>query len=109
MLWVAEEWDDFDTWCLLRGIDADSLPARRLVNMACACLTEGLEKDRVTALFSEFERIGSGLIERRKPEPSPIPDAAPPPGWKSDEENWAGVQAALAQMGTIGGAVSHGG
>jgi len=106
MAYVTEEWDAFDTWCLGRGVDTNTLSARRLVNLVVAHLTEGLDEERVRAFLDDAERIGRRFFEPL--EEAPIPDAAPPPGWRSDEENWANIQATLGQMSTIGKAVNRG-
>jgi hypothetical protein len=104
MAYVTEEWDTFDTWCLARGLDTDTLTSRRLVNLTVAHLTEGLDAERVRDFLVDAERIGRRFFE---PEEPPIPDAAPPPGWRSDEENWANIQKALGQMATIDKGVSR--
>jgi len=108
MAYVIEEWDTFDTWCLGRGIDIDTITGRRLVNLAVARLTEGLDAERTKSFLDDAERIGNQLLEQRAEE-APIPDAAPPPGWKSDEENWRNIQATLGQMATIDKAVNRAG
>jgi hypothetical protein len=105
LLYLEREWDAFDTWCLTRGIDADGLTSRRLVNLTIAHLTDGLERERAETFIGDLERIGNRLLEPATA--PPIPDSAPPPGWKSDEENWANIQATLGQMGTIGKAVNR--
>lgn len=107
MLYLTEEWDSFDAWCLLRGIEADVLTSRQLVTMVTACLTEGLDKERRAAFLEDLESIGRRLLDRAPAEEQPIPDAAPPPGWKSDRDNWAGIQAALGGMSTMKKAVSR--
>lgn len=108
MVYITEEWDAFDTWCLARGLDTGTLSARRLVNLTVAHLTEGLDAERVRTLLADAEKVGQRFFEPPVPDDTPIPDAAPPPGWKSNEENWANIQATLGQMRTIDKAVNHG-
>jgi hypothetical protein len=105
LAYVTEEWDTFDTWCLSRGVDTGTLSARRLVNLTVAHLTDGLDPERVRVFLDDAERIGRQFFE--PPAEPPIPDAAPPPGWRSDEENWRHIQATLGQMSTIGKAVNR--
>jgi hypothetical protein len=107
MVYLTQEWDSFDTWCLSRGIDADALTSRRLVNVAWAHLTEGLDEEHTNRVAVEAERIGNRFLEGISDESSPIPDVAPPPGWRSDEDNWANIQGALAQMGTLNKGVNR--
>jgi len=109
MAYVTEDWDAFDTWCLARGLDTDTLTSRRLVNLVVAHFTEGLDAERVRAFLEDAERIGRRFFEPTMPDDAPIPDAAPPPGWKSDEENWRNIQATLGQMQTIDKAVNRAG
>lgn len=108
MLYLTEEWDSFDAWCLVRGIDADALTSRRLVALTVMQLTEHLEKERADTLLADLERIGNGILENTPVPPPPIPEVAPPPGWKSDNENWANIQGFLGQMGTTKKAVNRG-
>ncbi len=108
MVYLTQDWDTFDTWCCLRGIDADTLTSRRLVALTLAHLTEGAERDRVEAFLADLERTGNNILHPSSPEAAPIPEVAPPPGWKSDAENWAGIQGFLGQAGTIKKAVSRG-
>jgi len=108
MLYLERSWDTFDAWCLTRGVDTGALTSRRLVALTLAHLTEGADRERQEKFMADLERIGNDVIEQRHLE-TPIPDAAPPPGWKSDEENWAGIQAFLGTMRTTKKGVSDAG
>jgi hypothetical protein len=81
LTYLAQDWDTFDTWCLVRGIDADTLTSRRLVHLAFTQLTEGVDPERSTAFISELERIGNNLLDPVVAREGPIPDSVPPPGW----------------------------
>lgn len=108
LTYLTDRWDVFDEWCLLRGIDSDALTGRRLVILAVTHLTEGLDKERTASFLADLERIGNNILDPQPTEEAPIPDVAPPPGWKSDSDNWAGIQAALSGMGSMKKAVSRG-
>lgn len=99
MLYLEQSWDVFDAWCLVRGIDTVGLTSRRFIALLLTHLTEGADRERHERFMADLERIGTDIIEGRHQAP-PIPDVAPPPGWKSDEENWAGIQAFLGTMHT---------
>jgi len=104
MLYLMQDWDEFDTWCLFRGVDTSTLSSRRLVNLTIAHLAEG--RDRA-ALLAELEPIGDSLLHRTPISSHGKPEA-PPPGWKSDEANWAGIKSFLGSMGAVKGGISKG-
>jgi hypothetical protein len=104
MIYLTQDWDEFDTWCLFRNVDAHTLSSRRLVNLTVAHLAEGRDRN---ALLAELEPIGDSLL-RRSPISTTGKAEAPPPGWRSDEANWAGIQTFLGSMGTVKGGVSRG-
>ena len=70
-------------------------------------LREGLPPDGVERVNRTIEEAGrvphpwlaSAVVQEVQ--------GAPPVGWKSDEENWRGIQGFLGQMGTVKGAVSR--
>lgn len=107
MLYLADDWDTFDTWCLQRGIDAETLTSRRLTNLVITHLSEGADRESKDKFLAELERIGRNIIDPKAEVPL-IPDAKPPPGWKSEADNWAGIQAALGGMGMIKGGIHRG-
>lgn len=109
MLHLMDRWDDFDLWCMMRGIDTVELNSRRLVNLAWASFTEGLDQARLSSLEEEIERAGRGVLfpEERLVEKPSGKKAVPPPGWKSDEANWKAAQAFIGQMSQVKGAMSQ--
>lgn len=91
--WAVTHWAEFDGWCCARGIDPLELPSRRLVNLIRYFIMEPLTEEG----RAEVDRALSSMTA--KPAPVPVstgqglrlkmPVGWTPPGWKSDEENYA--------------------
>lgn len=119
-----EQWDEFDIWCLRQNIESSTLTARRMMHLAWVFFTEGAPKDKQQEFLIKSEQIGESImtfhVKRKReqtaktiatqgrPKRTKLEDVTPPPGWKSDEQNYAGIQAMLGMMSNVKGAVSKG-
>ena len=118
---MSHEWDEFDTWCIFKNVDSFSLYSRRLVNVSWEYLTRTLNEEQKKSFLHSITDVGNGLLKKErkiktvtrlnkkgeKVEKKQI--AAPPPGWKSDKENYANIQGFLGMMGNVSKAVHRGG
>ena len=56
VVWALDNWEDFDAWCCIKGIDPFELPAHRMYNLAIFALKEGKTEEQLEALESELRR-----------------------------------------------------
>lgn len=99
-------------------MDPLELYSRRLIHFGWEFLTKGLAPEQKTEIFEEFDGIGKKLLKKTPPPKKVIKvkkdgtkavkhEVAPPPGWKTDEQNYAAIQGMLGMLGTVKGAVSQ--
>jgi len=102
LLWMCEEFDKFDLWCMKQGIEFHSLTSRRLVHLIYDHLTEGLDAEGIQNFDYKIEAVGKTILN------PPAPDEPKPPEWwMPEEQNWANIQSFLGQASVIEKAVSQ--
>lgn len=77
--WVCGNWEQFDPWCLARGIDLHTLTVARALSLYLYMLREWADKKRV----DEIERA------LRPPASWRDPDTGLPAGWDTEDDEWA--------------------
>lgn len=50
LIWVEDNWPEFDTWCCIKNIDPLDLPAYRFFNLALLCIKENRNEESLKAL-----------------------------------------------------------
>lgn len=110
MIYLTDRWDEFDGWCLMQGVETRELTSRRLVTLAGLHVLTVVDPARLPTLEDELNVIGEMLLhpEKAKVETPSGKRRMPPPGWKSDDQNWAAVQGFLGQVSGVKGAISRG-
>lgn len=119
---ILNYWNDFDGWCVSKGVDPLEIPSRRLLSAAWFWMTEDrgeeeLEKihnalnQRVMEVETAFRTSKIQAVEQRKedgsPKVIPLKPFQAPPGWKppgwSDESAYANSVAGMKGVTNTGG------
>lgn len=120
-------WQDFDGWCVVKGIDPLELSSRRFINLALWFMREGLDEEARKKLQVELDKaayvphpfwkvfwaLGPMSTVKLRPRPANQPAEKPtnkitgwtkpegwtPPGWKSDAENYRNAMRVASNLG----------
>lgn len=101
VIWALENWQHFDAWCCVKGVDPSELNSLRLFNLALFYLREGRDEDALKELEQELRHADSykhplHLLTSTYSKPRAVkevealpktPGGYVPSWWRGDEAN----------------------
>lgn len=55
MVWILDNWQDFDAWCCIKGVDPLEIPSYRFYNLAVFSLKENRTSEQIQTLEETLE------------------------------------------------------